>query len=264
MSVQDAGDGSAAVGIGDRWGVPRSVGLLVTERDVAGHSEPGDSVTVRVTLDASVGCRNVVQRVLRFAAGRSAPRRTACEEVWFVAAGRGTLLLDQRRLELEPEVGVLLGPGATWVVDNPGGAELVVVAVQVPSAREPMEPAAAPPIVRVAERPAMTTGDREFRILVDPEIGCQGVTQFVGWIPPGRAPTHHHPYEEVVYVLEGEGLLHLEGSTRPIGAGSCMHLPPPVEHCLENTGAAPLRVLGVFHPAGSPASKTETETAPGQ
>jgi mannose-6-phosphate isomerase-like protein (cupin superfamily) len=106
----------------------------------------------------------------------------------------------------------------------------------------------------------MTTGDRQFRILVDPEIGCQGVTQFVGWIPPGRAPTHHHTYEEVVYVLEGEGLLHLEESTRPIRAGSCMHLPPPVEHCLENTGTAPLRVLGVFHPAGSPASKTETGT----
>jgi mannose-6-phosphate isomerase-like protein (cupin superfamily) len=243
--------------------VPGWIGL-VCEQDVPGRREPGDTATVRVTLDASVGCRNVVQRVLRFAAGRSTPRRTACEEVWFVVAGRGVLLLDGRCLELEPEAGVLLQRGAAWAVDNPGGAELVAVAVQVPSAGEPLEPATAPPIVRVAERPAMTTGDREFRILVDPEIGCQGVTQFVGWIPPGRAPTHHHSYEEVVYVLEGEGLLHLEGSTRPIGAGSCVHLPPPVEHCLENTGTAPLRVLGVFHPAGGPASKTETGTAPGQ
>jgi mannose-6-phosphate isomerase-like protein (cupin superfamily) len=233
---------------------------LVSEHDLAGHREPGDSATVKVTLDASVGCRNVTQRVLRFAAGRSTPRRTSCEEVWFVAAGRGSLLLDERRLELEPEVGVLLEPGTTWMLDNPGEGELVVVAVQVPGARDPLAPAAAPPVLRLAERPVMTTGDRQFRILVDPEIGCQGVTQFVGWIPPGRAPTHHHTYEEVVYVLEGEGLLHLEGNTRPIAAGSCVHLPPPVEHCLENTGTAPLRVLGVFHPAGSPASKTETGT----
>jgi mannose-6-phosphate isomerase-like protein (cupin superfamily) len=234
---------------------------VVSEHDVAGHRDPGDSATVRVTLDASVGCRNVTQRVLRFAAGRSTARRSGCEEVWFVAAGSGTLLLDERRLQLEPELGVLLEPGVTWVLDNTGEEELVVVAVQVPGARERPVPAASPPLLRLAERPVMTTGDRQFRILVDPEIGCQGVTQFVGWIPPGRAPTHHHTYEEVVYVLEGEGLLHLEESTRPIAAGSCVHLPPPVEHCLENTGTAPLRVLGVFHPAGSPASKTETGTS---
>lgn len=233
---------------------------LVSEHDVAGHREPGDSATVKVTLDASVGCRNVTQRVLRFAAGRSTSRRTSCEEVWFVAAGHGTLLLDERRLTLDPEAGVLLEPGATWALDNPGEGELVVVGVQVPAALQALGPRPAPSVLRLADRPAMTTGDRQFRILVDPEIGCQGVTQFVGWIPPGRAPTHHHTYEEVVYVLEGEGLLHLEESTRPIRAGSCMHLPPPVEHCLENTGTAPLRVLGVFHPAGSPASKTETGT----
>ncbi len=257
MPVQDASDGPPAVGVGDRW--PSAT--LVSEHEVAGRREPGDSATVKVTLDASVGCRNVIQRVLRFAAGRSTPRRTTCEEVWFVVAGSGTLRLDERRHALEPEVGVLLEPGATWTLDNPGEGELVVVAVQVPGAHEPLGTApSAPPTLRLAERPAMTTGDREFRILVDPEIGCQGVTQFVGWIPPGRAPTHHHTYEEVVYVLEGEGLLHLEESTRPIGAGSCVHLPPPVEHCLENTGTAPLRVLGVFHPAGSPASKTETGT----
>ena len=253
MPVQDASDGAARV-----------TASLVSEQEVAGQREPGDSATIRVTLDASVGCRNVTQRVLRFAPGRSVRRRTACEEVWFVVAGRGTLLLDERRLELEPESGVLLAPGTAWAVDNPGDGELVVVSVQVPGALQPLAPAGAPPVVRVAERPAMTTGDREFRILVDPEVGCQGVTQFVGWIPPGRAPTHQHTYEEVVYVLEGEGLLHLEGSTRQIRAGSCLHLPPPVEHCLENTGTAPLRVLGVFHPAGSPASKTETGTARGQ
>jgi mannose-6-phosphate isomerase-like protein (cupin superfamily) len=251
VPVQDASDRAPAVG-------------LVSEHDVAGHREPGDSATVRVTLDASVGCRNLIQRVLRFAPGRSARHRAGCEEVWFVVAGRGTLQLGERRHALEPEVGVLLAPGVTWAVDNPGAGELVAVAVQVPGTREPMgspaAPPAAPPVVRLAERPAIPTGNREFRILVDPEIGCQGVTQFVGWIPPGRAPAHHHTYEEVVYVLEGEGLLHLDEGTRPISAGSCMHLPPPVEHCLENTGTAPLRVLGVFHPAGSPASKTETGT----
>ncbi len=201
----------------------------------------------------------MTQRVLRFGPGRSRPRRAGCEDVWFVVAGRGGLRLDGADLPLEPEVGVLVPPGATWTVDNPGGDEIVVVSAQVPGVREAPEPRPAPAVVRLADRPAIPTGDREFRILVDPEVGCQGVTQFVGWIPPGRAPAHHHAYEEVVYVLEGEGLLHLGEGTRPLGPGSRIHLPPPVEHCLQNTGTTPMRVLGVFHPAGSPASRAEAE-----
>ena len=38
-------------------------------------------------------------------------------------------------------------------------------------------------------------------------------------------------------------------------AGTCLHLPPGLPHCLENTGPQLMRVLGVFHPAGSPAAK---------
>ena len=43
-----------------------------------------------------------------------------------------------------------------------------------------------------------------------------------------------------------------------LGDGYCAatrNLPPLQPHCLENTGAEPLQVLGVFHPAGSPAAK---------
>ena len=36
-----------------------------------------------------------------------------------------------------------------------------------------------------------------------------------------------------------------------------LHLPPGLVHCLENTGSATMRVLGVFHPADSPAAKLE-------
>jgi mannose-6-phosphate isomerase-like protein (cupin superfamily) len=56
-------------------------------------------------------------------------------------------------------------------------------------------------------------------------------------------------------VVEGQGVLHLGGRDTPIRQGTCIHLPPLVEHCFENTGSAPMRVLGVFHPAGDPASR---------
>jgi len=82
-------------------------------------------------------------------------------------------------------------------------------------------------------------------------------TQFVGEIPPGRAPDHSHPYDEVVLVLEGEGVVHVGGADHVISAGTCTHLPPGQPHCLENTGATTMRVLGVFHPADSPAAKLD-------
>ena len=230
---------------------------LVEERAVRRWRAPGDTATVRLTLDATAGRAGVQQRVMRFGRGTSRPRRTACEEVWYVLAGRGTLRAGAARHELEPEMGVLLAPGTAWSLDNPGAGELALVSVRVPAVRRAGTGRAAALVVRTADQPAIPTGDREFRVVVDPAVGCQGVTQFVGWIPPGRAPAHSHTYDEVVYVIDGRGRLHLDGSARPIGPGSCIHLPPPVGHCLENTGTAPLRVLGVFHPAGSPAAKTQ-------
>jgi mannose-6-phosphate isomerase-like protein (cupin superfamily) len=54
-------------------------------------------------------------------------------------------------------------------------------------------------------------------------------------------------------VLGGEGFLEIGGEQAPLRAGSCVHLPARLVHCLANTGATEMRVLGVFRPAGSPA-----------
>nr|MDQ2876074.1 cupin domain-containing protein [Actinomycetota bacterium] len=120
------------------------------------------------------------------------------------------------------------------------------------------------------------TGGRSFRVLFGPGTGYPAATQFVGEIPPGRAPDHSHAYDEVVLVLAGEGVVYLVAdepygeirlalagedavylgvATYPLRPGSCLHLPPGQRHCLENTGPSTLRVLGVFHPGGSPAAK---------
>jgi quercetin dioxygenase-like cupin family protein len=88
-------------------------------------------------------------------------------------------------------------------------------------------------------------------------MGCLDVTQFVGLIPPGRAGLHSHTYDEIVYVVEGEGRLHIGATTRPLAPGSCLHLPPLELHSLENTGPTPMKVLGVFHPSGDPASRAQ-------
>ena len=62
------------------------------------------------------------------------------------------------------------------------------------------------------------------------------MTQFIGLIPPGRAPDHFHHYDEVIYVLEGEGVLEIGGEQAPLRPGTCIHLPRTLVHCLANTG----------------------------
>ena len=99
--------------------------------------------------------------------------------------------------------------------------------------------------------------ERTFKVLVDREQGCKNVTQFIGIIPPGRAAMHRHSYEEAIYILEGEGRTWTDEGYEEFSSGASIYLPRHVSHCLENTGTANVRLLGVFHPAGSPADRYE-------
>jgi mannose-6-phosphate isomerase-like protein (cupin superfamily) len=241
-------------------------GFVIHEAAVESRREEGDTAAEKVTIDERAGCEDLEQRLIRFAPGRSrertAPER---EEVLFVVTGTGTLVLEGAEHPLEPEMGAYVRPGERYVVDNPGPGELTVVSVLAPRPDEPAN-GARKVTVRAADMPLEPAGkDREFRYVVNSAAGCRDVTQFVGKIPPGRAKTHYHLYDEVIYILEGEGVLHLEGhDDTPIAAGSCIHLPPPLPHCLENTGNGWLRVLGVFHPSGSPAEAYNLPTSEGE
>jgi mannose-6-phosphate isomerase-like protein (cupin superfamily) len=231
-------------------------GFVVSEAAVESSKEPGDTATVRVTIDSRSGSERLEQRVLRFAPGRSRPRALDdAEQVLYVASGTGTLLIDGRSHDLERDTGAYVAAGERFEVENPGPDELVAVAVSTPQ-EDTSAPRPERRTVRAGDRPTLPAGgDREFRYLADEQVGSHDVTQFLGVIAPGRAPDHSHVYDEVIYVIDGEGVLHLDGRQTPIAAGSCIHLPPLAEHCLENTGDGPMRVLGVFHPAGDPASR---------
>lgn len=233
-----------------------ATGFVIAERDVQGRRDPGDTAEARVTIDASVGCERLEQRVLRFGAGASRPRALdGVDELLYVVDGSGTLRIGDGEHVLEPETGAYVVDGETWTVENTGPEELVLVSVRAPAGNG-ADSERRKVIVRYADQPVLPASpDREFRYLVNQDAGCLDVTQFVGVIPPGRAPLHSHTYDEVVYVVEGEGVLHLGEKHTPLSAGSCIHLPPLVMHCLENVGSMPMRVLGVFHPSGDPASR---------
>jgi len=215
----------------------------------------GDTACVRRAFDASRGSEILEQRIVHYAPGRSRPVETGDRiAVLYVVSGLGDISVAGAAHPVEAATGVYVAAGESYEVENPGPDELVLVLVTAPSTANgsPAERRA----VREADQPTLTaSGDREFRYLVTDEVGCHDVTQFRGDIAPGRAPDHSHVYNEVIYVLDGEGALHTEGEDAPVRAGSCIHLPAYLMHSLENSGDSTMRIVAVFHPAGDPASR---------
>ena len=62
--------------------------------------------------------------------------------------------------------------------------------------------------------PGQATGARSFQVLHGPHNGSTRATMFVGYIPPGKAPWHYHLYDEIVWILRGEGRLHIGDDDR--------------------------------------------------
>ena len=218
---------------------------------------PGASVAEM--LNDAHGCRGLHQRRLSLTAGAALTGTAEGQgEAWYVIGGAGALEAGAA-VELRPGTAVWLesghgyrvaaGPAAHGVV---AGGELEVLAITV-RAEAVEDPGLH--VVRLEDCVVERTGDREFRVLLSAGLS---ITQFAGLIPPGRAPEHEHTYDEVVHVLAGQGVVHLAGEPTEIGPGTSIYLPPHQPHCLENTGTEPLRVLGVFYPAGSPAAKQAT------
>jgi mannose-6-phosphate isomerase-like protein (cupin superfamily) len=240
------------------------------------------SVSIWNQIGKATGAKAISLRVLDFGIGLSpALRNQECDEVLYVLEDldepsklkRCTVFIDGRPHRVQTETGIYLHPGQTLMVDNPGPGSISFVSSQCPEGMSgetgivPLasvdlvfnDPAAPemPPIVRLADQRETPTGDRWYRVLVDHEVGSEQVTQFVGSIPPGRAPDHFHEYEEVLFILRGTGRMWTGDVSTPIGPGSCVYLPHGQVHCVENTGDDELRLLGVFYPAGSPAVRYE-------
>lgn len=217
-------------------------------------------VATRVTIGRNHGCERLEQRLVRLAPGSAVTDSDALrDEVAYVVAGTGRVNLLGRDRPLAPGTALHAAAGEHYELVNDGPEHLELVSVRFPSGPDGghARTAARRVTVRASDQPVERTGDRTFRVLLDPSTGCAGVTQFVGSIPPGQAAPHRHPYDEVLHVLEGAGVAHLGADDFPVAPGSCLYLPPGLEHCLENTGETTMRVLGVFHPARSPAMKVE-------
>src|SRR5438132_4264333 len=247
------------------------------------EGDPRIEGTLRIwnQICRATGAQAISLRIMEFAPGLSPGIQNGeCDEILYVlderwecgkpignevstsrVSGWVNAFIGGRQYNLEPDSGIYLRPRETLAIDNPGPNSIVLISSQCPDPDRIPQFVAFPavdsprpdrlPIVRLADRPSVPTADRWYRVLIDDGVVSTQVTQFVGSIPPGRAPDHFHNYEEVLFILKGEGRMWAGDTNTPIGAGSCIYLPKGQVHCVENTGTDELRLLGVFYPAGS-------------
>jgi quercetin dioxygenase-like cupin family protein len=68
--------------------------------------------------------------------------------------------------------------------------------------------------------------------------------------PGGWLGLHRHTPPEIYYILEGSGVVTLEGREQEVRGGAAVFIPGDAEHGIRNTGDGPLRFVYVF-PADS-------------
>ncbi|HEY8459407.1 MAG TPA: cupin domain-containing protein [Blastocatellia bacterium] len=70
-------------------------------------------------------------------------------------------------------------------------------------------------------------------------------------LPPGATvmPHHHEVIEEIYYIIEGEGVMKMDGEEREVREGDAIYIPRFARHALTNTGAEPMKILLICGPA---------------
>jgi quercetin dioxygenase-like cupin family protein len=71
----------------------------------------------------------------------------------------------------------------------------------------------------------------------------------MNWLDPGmEVNPHSHPFEQLVYIVQGRMRFVIDGEEFEVGAGSVVRIPPGVKHCGEPIGDEQVMNLDVFSP----------------
>jgi mannose-6-phosphate isomerase-like protein (cupin superfamily) len=102
----------------------------------------------------------------------------------------------------------------------------------------------------------------ETRMLVSAVNGAAQLCIFEQWVTPGvGAPTHAHPVEEVLTVLEGEAEMWMDAQRVTVSAGQSLIVPARRNHGFRNSGKVMLHLHAVLASSifeATPEGATET------
>jgi len=60
---------------------------------------------------------------------------------------------------------------------------------------------------------------------------------------------HRLRTSEVYYIIEGEGVMHINDESAPIRPGSTVYIPPMAKQCITNSGKTDLKFICIVDPA---------------
>jgi mannose-6-phosphate isomerase-like protein (cupin superfamily) len=110
----------------------------------------------------------------------------------------------------------------------------------------------------------ITAGDGSaLRELLHPAKGpfACGYSLAEARVKPGQATSPHRlKGSEVYFILEGQGLMCVDGESASVAAGQAVYIPPRAVQSIENTGEGDLRFLCLVDPAWRP---EDEEVLPG-
>jgi quercetin dioxygenase-like cupin family protein len=100
-------------------------------------------------------------------------------------------------------------------------------------------------------------GDTALEKLVQgPHTGSAVLEQRLTSYAPGRSLPRGEPErDELLYVIAGSGTLELEGEPHDLEPESGAYVRAGETYAIDNAGPGVMRILGVFHPSGDPASR---------
>jgi mannose-6-phosphate isomerase-like protein (cupin superfamily) len=93
--------------------------------------------------------------------------------------------------------------------------------------------------------------DAHSKMLVTPETARTSRLdhRISSYQPKGFVAPHTHKVQEQIYhVLEGEGLMELDGERHVVRSQDVIHIPPGVEHAIYNSGLKDLVFLVITTP----------------
>ncbi len=179
--------------------------------------------------------------------------------IW-VAAGRGSIVIEGRGFAIDGPCGLLVRKGEAFQLAF-GNATIRAYVSLCPGAEALVERAAMtanfdedwPERVAAIDEAARTAmGPRYFQVLLDERHGLRNTAQFIGHIPRSKASMHRHLYEEALIILTGSGVIWNETCRARVKAGDVIFFPRKHLHSLQCDCDEGMDVVGLIHPGTNP------------
>lgn len=95
------------------------------------------------------------------------------------------------------------------------------------------------------------TQNAKMSVMVGPEQGWNDyVMRMIELEKDGYTPHHTHDWPHINYVVEGNGILHMNGKDSPVSSGSYAYVPSGTTHQFKNSGNGTFRFICIVPQKG--------------